>query len=150
MNPNGYFKSWLSPHLLLEIKFIRKLVRGRLNEGARSWVLNLNPQAPWVAILGLKCKWQPLPCRAHQRPLPAPALCSVCAGNWVRGMSVLSAGFQTMSKQESSQYAGDHAGEMGQGEPHEVQPREAPSPALVRNSSMHSTGWALTGEQFCR
>lgn len=104
-------------------------MRGRLNEWTWSWVENLNPQAPWVVILDLKCKWQPLPCSVSQRSLPAPVLCSVCTGNWVRGMSVLSAGFQAMLKQESSQYAGHQAGEMGRGEPH-VQPREAPSPAL--------------------
>lgn len=78
-------------------------------------------------------------CRVPQRSLPAPVLCSACVRDWIRGICVLSAGFQTMLKQETRQYAGDHAGEMGQTEPHEVQSREAPSPALVRNNPTYRT-----------
>lgn len=55
-------------------------------------------------------------------------------------MSVLSTRFQVIAKQESSQYTGEQSGQMVQDEPHEVQQKEIPSPALVSNSPMHRTG----------
>lgn len=55
-------------------------------------------------------------------------------------MSVLSTSFQVIPKQESSQYTGGQVGQMVQDEPHEVQQKEIPSPALVRHNPMHRTG----------
>lgn len=54
-------------------------------------------------------------------------------------MSVLSTSFEKIPKQKSSQYTGEQVGQMAQDEPQEVQQKEIPSPALVRNSPMHRT-----------
>lgn len=55
-------------------------------------------------------------------------------------MSVHSTSFQVIPEQESSQYTEEQVGQMAQGEPHEVQQKEIPSPALVRHNPTHRIG----------